>query len=112
MAEIIDEPGLRNRVHVFDDRFHAGELLAERLDDYKEERDVQVLAIPAGGVQVAYQVSKRLGLPLDVAVTRKIHIPWNREAGFGAVSIDRSRTVKSGSLLKKLEKFYQMTINR
>lgn len=88
MAEIIEEPGLRNRVHVFDDRFHAGELLADRLEDYKEGRDVQVLAIPAGGVQVAYEVCERLGLPLDVAVTRKIHIPWNREAGFGAVSWD------------------------
>lgn len=88
MVEIIDEPGLRNRVHVFEDRFHAGELLAEKLIEYESRENACVLAIPAGGVQVGYIVSERLGLPLDVAVTRKIHIPWNREAGFGAVSWD------------------------
>ena len=37
---------------------------------------------------VALQVSKRLNIPLDLAVTRKLHIPWNREAGFGAISWD------------------------
>ena len=88
MAEILEEFGLRNRVHVFDDRFHAGKLLARKLEDYRGKKDVRVLAIPAGGVQVAYEVSKRLGLSLDVVVTRKIHVPGNREAGFGAVSWD------------------------
>jgi len=88
MAEIVDEPSFRNRLHVFNDRFHAGELLAEKLVEYKEREDAHVLAIPAGGVQVAFVVAKRLKLPLDVAVTRKIHIPWNKEAGFGAVSWD------------------------
>ncbi len=88
MAEIVDEPGLRNRVHIFDDRFHAGELLAEKLRGYEGREDAYILAIPAGGVQLAYIVAERLGLPLDVVVTRKLHIPWNREAGFGAVSWD------------------------
>lgn len=88
MAEIIDEPGLRNRVHVFDDRFQAGEILAEKLREYKKKEGCYTLAIPAGGVQVAYVVAERLELPLDVVVTRKLHIPWNREAGFGAISWD------------------------
>ena len=88
MAEIVEELGLRNRVHVFDDRFHAGELLAEKLREYERREDVYVLTIPAGGVQVAYVVAERLELPLDVVVTRKLHIPWNREAGFGAISWD------------------------
>jgi putative phosphoribosyl transferase len=88
MAEIVDEPGLRNRVHIFDDRFHAGELLAEKLMGYEGREDAYVLTIPAGGVQVAYVVAQRLELPMDVVVTRKLHIPWNREAGFGAVSWD------------------------
>lgn len=86
MAEIIEEPGLRGRVHVFDDRFHAGELLAENLGRYRGNGDALVLAIPAGGVQVGLVVANRLGVPLDVVVTRKLHVPWNREAGFGAVS--------------------------
>lgn len=88
MAEIVEEPGLRGRVHVFDDRFHAGELLVEKLGRYRGRGDALVLAIPAGGVQVGFVVAERLGVPLDVVVTRKLHIPWNREAGFGAVSWD------------------------
>jgi len=87
MAVIIEASELRNKFHVFDDRFHAGELLVgELLREYKGKKDVYVLAIPAGGVQVAYVISKKLLLPLDLAVTRKIHVPWNKEAGFGAIS--------------------------
>lgn len=88
MAAVVDEPAFRNRVHVFDDRGHAGALLADKLGAYREARGTYVLAIPAGGVPVAVVVSQRLGLPLDLAVTRKLHVPWNREAGFGAVSWD------------------------
>ncbi len=88
LTDIIDEPALRNRIHVFDDRFHAGELLAEKLTEYKDKRDMYVLAIPAGGVQVAFMVSKKLNLPLDLVITRKLHVPWNKEVGFGAVSWD------------------------
>ena len=88
MAEIVDEPSLRDRVHVFDDRLHAGELLAEKLEEYRGREGAYVLAIPAGGVQVAFVVAKRLNIPLDVVVIRKIHVPWNREAGFGAISWD------------------------
>ena len=88
MAEIIDDPGLRNRLYVFEDRFQAGELLAGKLEEYRGDENAYVLAIPAGGVQVAVKVAEGLGAPLDVVVTRKLHIPWNREAGFGAVSWD------------------------
>lgn len=86
MAEIIDEPILRNRIHVFDDRLHAGALLAKKLVEYKGKKHIYVLGIPAGGVQVAFQVSMRLKIPLDLVVTRKIHVPWNKEVGFGAIS--------------------------
>ncbi len=88
MAGIVEEPSLRGRVHVFEDRVEAGELLADKLKGYGGRGDAYVLAIPAGGMQVAHVIARRLGLPLDVFVTRKIHIPWNREAGFGAVSWD------------------------
>jgi predicted phosphoribosyltransferase len=86
MAEIVDEPIFRDRVHVFDDRFHAGELLAAKLGEYEGMKNAYVLVIPAGGVQVAFPVAKRLRLPLDLVITRKIHVPWNKEAGFGAIS--------------------------
>jgi putative phosphoribosyl transferase len=88
MAEVVDEPIFRNKFHVFDDRFHAGELLAEKLEEYGGEKGSYALAIPAGGVQVAFVVAERLKIPLDLAVTRKIHVPWNKEVGFGAISWD------------------------
>lgn len=86
MTEIVEEPTFRNKIHVFNDRFHAGELIADKLLEYKDEEDVYLIAIPAGGVPVAYIISKTLNIPLDLAVTRKLHIPWNKEAGFGAIS--------------------------
>jgi len=81
------EEAFRGRLYVFKDRFHAGRLLAEKLKRY-ERSDAYVLAIPAGGVPVGRVISKSLGLPLDVIVVRKIHIPWNQEVGFGAVTFD------------------------
>jgi predicted phosphoribosyltransferase len=47
-----------------------------------------VLAIPAGGVPVAAVIAERLQIPLDVAVVSKITLPWNTEAGYGAVAFD------------------------
>jgi predicted phosphoribosyltransferase len=47
-----------------------------------------VLAIPAGGVPVAAVIAERLRIPLDVAVVSKITLPWNTEAGYGAVAFD------------------------
>ena len=86
-GEVLEEPSLRNKFYVFKDRFHAGELLAEKLVGFRG-KDAIILAIPAGGVQVASVVAERLELPMDVAITRKIHIPWDKEAGFGAVTWD------------------------
>jgi len=87
-SNVVDEPAYRNRRFVFKDRLHAGELLAIKLKGYVDKEDVQLLAIPAGGVPVGYMVARRLGVPLDVVVVRKVQIPWNPEAGFGAVAWD------------------------
>jgi putative phosphoribosyl transferase len=86
-GKLIGEPRLRNKTFVFEDRSHAGTVLAEKLKDYAGT-DAVIFAIPAGGVPVAAVLAKRLQVPLDVLVVRKIHIPWNREAGFGALSWD------------------------
>jgi predicted phosphoribosyltransferase len=71
----------------FRDRADAGDRLAECLTSY-QGGDVVVLAIPRGGVPVAVRVADRLGAPLDVVVPRKIQIPYNPEAGYGAVTED------------------------
>ncbi len=86
MVDILEEPTFKNKIHVFDDRFHAGQLLSKKLLEYKDKEDVYLIAIPAGGVPAAYIISKTLNIPLDIAITRKLHIPWNKEAGFGAIS--------------------------
>jgi len=51
---------------------------------------MRLLALAAGGIPVGHAVSERIGIALEVAVVRKIQIPWDTEAGFGAVSWDGS----------------------
>jgi putative phosphoribosyl transferase len=76
------DPG---RADVFDDRQDAGRQLGERLERFRDRRPV-VLAIPRGGVVVAFEVARRLAAPLDVLVVRKIGAPRNPEYGLGAVA--------------------------
>jgi len=52
-----------------------------------------VLAIPRGGVQVAFPIAVRLRAPLDLVIPRKLPIPSNAEAGFGAITADGSRAL-------------------
>jgi len=85
--KIFDLPKLRNRVRVFRDRASAGKLLADMLKDYQNS-DAIVMGIPAGGIAVAAGIAKELNLPLEVAVVSKIAMPWNPEAGYGAVAFD------------------------
>ena len=84
-----DVPELRNRTAVFRSREHAGEILSEMLMQYKNTEAI-VFAIPAGGVPVGAVVASKLQLPLDIAVVSKITLPWNTEAGYGAVAFDGS----------------------
>jgi predicted phosphoribosyltransferase len=85
-SKIIDEPAYRNRIFIFKDRLHAGELLAHKLKNYVKNENAQALAIPAGGVPVGFMASKILKIPFDIIIVRKIQIPWNPEAGIGAVT--------------------------
>src|SRR5512140_260714 len=73
-------PPYRNRID-------AGRVLAGHLKQYKAS-DAIVYAVPRGGVPVAIEVAKKLGIELDVIVSRKIPIPYNTEAGYGAVTED------------------------
>jgi predicted phosphoribosyltransferase len=70
----------------FRDRTEAGRLLAERLRGYSGRDDVVVLALPRGGVPVAYEVAKALGAPLHVFVVRKLGVPGHEELAMGAIA--------------------------
>jgi putative phosphoribosyl transferase len=68
------------------DRAEAGRLLADRLSGYAYREDVLVLALPRGGVPVAFEIAKRLNTPLDVFVVRKLGVPWHQELAMGAIA--------------------------
>jgi putative phosphoribosyl transferase len=68
------------------DRRDAGRQLAERLLDYRGRPAVLVLALPRGGVPVAYEVARALGAPLDVLVVRKLGLPGNQELAMAAIA--------------------------
>ncbi|MGA2680873.1 MAG: phosphoribosyltransferase family protein [Candidatus Bathyarchaeia archaeon] len=101
VAKIVEEPTLRERVQVFRDRFQAGKLLAEKLREYCQEKNAIVLAIPAGGIPVGNVIAKELAVPMDVVIVRKTQIPWNTEAGFGAVTWD-GETILNEPLVEQL----------
>ena len=69
---------------LFEDRLEAGKLLAEKLKKYKNKEAI-VLAIPRGGLEVGFQISKKLNIPLDIVITKKIGAPQNEELAIGAV---------------------------
>ncbi len=71
---------------MFRDRIEAGLLLAAKLKKYQGDPGV-ILAVPRGGVPVAYAVAKELGFPLEVILTKKIGHPLNKEYAIGAVSL-------------------------
>jgi predicted phosphoribosyltransferase len=71
---------------MFQDRIQAGTLLAAKLKKYKNKEGI-VLAVPRGGVPVAYAVAKELGLPVEIVLTKKIGHPLNKEYAIGAASL-------------------------
>jgi putative phosphoribosyl transferase len=69
----------------FDDREHAGRLLAARLEYLRDARPV-VLGLTRGGIPVAFEVARRLRAPLDLIVVRKIRAPTAAESPVGAIA--------------------------
>ncbi len=74
------------RSFIFQDRTDAGRQLAEKLLSYAGRDDVIVLALPRGGVPVAFEVAQRLRVPLDVFVVRKLGVPGHEELAMGAIA--------------------------
>lgn len=73
---------------LFENREEAGKLLADILKYYKDQPDVVVLGLPRGGVVIAAEIAKKLNVPLDVVVPRKIGHPINPEFAVGAITED------------------------
>jgi predicted phosphoribosyltransferase len=74
---------------MFLDRNDAGEKLTHSLEKFRNE-DVIVLAVPRGGLAIAYDIIKRFGFKWDLIIPRKIGAPHNKEYAIGAVSVDGS----------------------
>jgi predicted phosphoribosyltransferase len=70
----------------FRDRRDAGKILAQKLSEYAGRSDVIVLALPRGGVPVAYEVALALNVPLDIFVVRKLGLPGHEELAIGAIA--------------------------
>ena len=70
----------------FKDRIDAGRILADKLSKYTNHPNAVVLALPRGGVPVAYEVAQELGLPLDVLIVRKLGVPNHEELAMGAIA--------------------------
>ncbi len=70
----------------FPNRRIAGQILATRLEKYANQPDVVVLALPRGGVPVAFEVACALNTPLDVFVVRKLGLPGHQELAIGAIA--------------------------
>ncbi len=76
----------RDNARAFDDRHDAGVALAGLLQGYSRRNDVVVLALPRGGVPVAFEVASALHLPLDVFSVRKLGVPGHSELAMGAIA--------------------------
>jgi putative phosphoribosyl transferase len=92
---------------ILKNRIEAGILLSERLKKY-QHTDSIILAVPRGGVPVGYEIARRLHLPLDIVLSKKIGHPSNKEFAIGAVSLDtiilnKQTTVPKEYIEKEIE---------
>jgi len=71
---------------IYQDRVDAGRALARALVSFNGASDAIVLGLPRGGVPVASEIARALGLPLDVLVVRKLGLPWQPELAMGAIA--------------------------
>ena len=93
---------------MFQNRIEAGLLMAEKLKKYKNDAGI-VLAVPRGGMPVAYAVAKELGFPIGVILTKKIGHPLNKEYAIGAVSLTDYFTIPHENVS---EEYIQREVDR
>jgi len=98
---------------IFKNRSEAGKKLAEKLKEYKGNKNAIVIGLPRGGVVIAFEVARELNLELDIIVTRKVGAPMQPELAVGALTqdgepiLDRDFIEKLGIHDKDLEPIIQ-----
>jgi hypothetical protein len=88
-SDVTDSPVKLAEVRGFDwesELNPAGRYLASQLGDYADRPDVLVLALPRGGVPVAFEVARTLSAPLDIFLVRKLGVPGHEELAMGAIA--------------------------
>jgi len=85
--------GLKGMMAIFKDRADAGKRLAKELSKYSNRPDVLVLALPRGGVPVAFEVARELNVKMDVFIVRKLGVPGNEELAMGAIASEDVRVL-------------------
>src|SRR5688572_31969327 len=85
----------------FKDRRDAGRKLAEKLSAYARGQNTLILALPRGGVPVAYEVALTLNVPLDIFIVRKLGLPGREELAIGAIASGGIR-ILNGDIIRML----------
>jgi putative phosphoribosyl transferase len=85
---------------IFQNRQDAGMQLSKQLKSYKNQSNLIILALPRGGVPVAYEIAKALQAPLDVLIIRKLGVPGQKEFAMGAIS--KTTQYLNQALIQKL----------
>lgn len=88
---------------MFRDRKEAGERLADALEQYRAQPGLLVLAIPRGGIEPGLIVAQRLQAGFSLIISRKLPLPYNPEAGFGAIAEDGSYNLLDNTRLPAAE---------
>jgi putative phosphoribosyl transferase len=83
---------------IFQDRSEAGKYLATQVEKFANRDDVLVLALPRGGVPVAYEVAKALHAPLDIYLVRKLGVPGHEELAMGAIATGGVRVLNDDAV--------------
>ena len=83
---------------IYRDRTEAGQYLASRLGDYANRSDVLVMALPRGGVPVAFEVARVLRAPLDIFLVRKLGVPGHEELAMGAIATGGVRVLNEDTV--------------
>ena len=86
---------------IFRDRTDAGRLLADKLQRFAQAPGVLVLALPRGGVPVAYEIARAIKVPMDVFIVRKLGVPDQPELAMGAIASGGTRVLNE-SLIRAL----------